>query len=188
MADIQATDLRKGTAIVFEGGLYRVLNFEHRTPGNKRGFVQTKLRNLMDGTQRVMKFSATDFLERAHIETREMDYLYADGTGRVFMDTETYDQITIPADVIGEANPWLHDGMRVLVELYQANAIGLQLPKGVEAVVAETEPVVKRQTASKSNKPATLENGVVVQVPPFIEAGDRIRVDADEARYIERVK
>jgi elongation factor P len=188
MADIQATALRKGTAILYEGNLYRVLDFEHRTPGNKRGFVQTKLRNVIDGTQRVTKFSATAMVERAHIETREMDYLYADANGHVFMDTETYDQITIPEGILGDAASWLAEGMKVLVELHQANAIGVRLPKGVEAVVAETEPVVKGQTASKSNKPAKLENGVVVQVPPFIEVGDRILVDADEARYIERCK
>ena len=188
MAEIPATDLRKGTAIVYEGALYRVLDFEHRTPGNKRAFVQTKLRNLLDGTQRVTKFSATEMLERAYIETREMDYLYADAQGSVFMDTETYDQITIPPDVLGAATSWLTEGMRLLVELHEGRAIGVRLPKGVEAVVAETEPVIKGQTAAKSNKPAKLENGVVIQVPPFIEVGDRIRVDAEEQRYIERCK
>ena len=127
-------------------------------------------------------------MERAHIETREMDFLYAEPTGLVLMDTQTYDQITIPSDLVGEASSWLAEGMRVLVETHEGNPIGIELPKALEAVVRETEPVVKGQTAARSNKPATLENGVVVQVPPFIEAGDRIRVDPTEGRYIERAK
>jgi elongation factor P len=188
MADIQATELRKGTAIVLDGVLYRVLTFEHRTPGNKRGFVQTKLRNLIDGTQRQVKFGATDMVERAHVETREMEFLYSDGTGYVFMDTETYEQSTLQQEVLGGTEKWLTEGMRALVEMYAGNPIGVQLPKGVDAVVAETEPVVKGQTAAKSNKPAKLENGVVIQVPPFIEAGEKIRVDPYEDRYIERAK
>jgi elongation factor P len=188
MADIQATELRKGTAIVYEDSLYRVLDFEHRTPGNKRGFVQTKLRNVLDGTQREVKFSTNDSVERAVIETREMEHLYADGTSHVFMDTENYEQISIPGDVLGDTVLWLTEGVRVLVEMYADRAIGVRLPKGVEAVVADTEPVVKGQTASRSYKPARLENGVVIQVPPFIGAGDRIRVDAEESRYIERCK
>ncbi len=188
MASVQATDLRRGTAVVYEGALYRVLEFEHRTPGNKRGFVQTKLRSLVDGTQRTVKFGTGDFLERAVIETREMDYLYADGHGRVFMDIENYEQLPISAEILGDAEAWLTEGMRLMVEIHEGRPIGVRLPKGVEAVVAETEGVVKGQTAARSSKPARLENGVVVQVPPFIEVGDRILVDAEEARYIERCK
>jgi elongation factor P len=145
--DIQATALRRGTAIIHEGVPYRVLEFEHRTPGNKRGFVQTKIRNLLDGTQREVKFSTNDSVERAIIEAREMDYLYPESDGG-----------------------------------------GLQLPKAVEIGIKETEPVIKGQTAAKSNKPAVLENGVTVQVPTFLGSGDRIRVDPGELRYIERAK
>jgi elongation factor P len=188
MADIQATALRRGTTILWDGTPYRVLEFEHRTPGNKRGFVQTKLRNLMDGTQREVKFSAADFLERAVIQTREMDYLYADASGHVFMDAESYEQVTVNDELLGEGKAWLAEGMRVLVEMLEGRAIGIELPKVVEIEVAETEPVVKGQTAAKSNKPATLSNGVVIQVPPFIGVGERIRVDSGEQRYIERAK
>jgi elongation factor P len=188
MADVQATELRKGMAIVLDGVLRRVPAFAHRTPGNKRGFVQTTLRSLIDGTQKQVKFGATDMVERAHVETREMEFLYSDGTGCVFMDTETYEQTTLQPQVLGGTEKWLIEGMRALVEMYGDNPIGVQLPKGVDAVVAETEPVVKGQTAAKSNKPAKLENGVVVQVPPFIEVGERIRVDPYEDRYIERAK
>jgi elongation factor P len=188
MADVQATELRKGMAVIYEGNPYRVLSFEHRTPGNKRGFVQTKLRNMRDGTQREVKFSATELIERAHLESREMDYLYADGSSAVFMDTESYEQIAISDDALGEAKPWLAEGMRLYVDLLDGNPIGVQLPKSIEATVREAEPVVRGQTAAKSNKPAVLENGIAIQVPTFIEAGDRIRVDPTELRYVERAK
>ena len=188
MAGLQATALRRGTAILHDGVPYRVLDFEHRTPGNKRAFVQTKLRNLLDGTQREVKFSATEFLERALIDTREMDYLYSDANGAIFMDVENYEQIPLDEEALGAAAPWLTEGMRLLVELLDGRPIGVELPKAVEASVAETEGVVKGQTAARSNKPATLENGVTVQVPPFINVGDRIRVHPAELRYLERVK
>ena len=188
MSDIQATGLRRGTTIIYENAPFRVLDFEHRTPGNKRGFVQTKLRNLLDGTQREVKFSATDFLQRAHVETREMDYLYQESGGYVFMDAETYEQLTLGNDLLGESAGWLSESMRVLVEMLDGRPIGIELPKTLEVVVAETEGVVKGQTAARSNKPAVLENGFTVQVPPFINAGDRIRVDPGELRYVERVK
>ncbi len=188
MAEIQATSLRRGTPIVVEGIPYRVLKFEHRTPGNKRGFVQTKLRNLLDGTQRDVRFSASEFVQRAHVEAREMEYLYAEPDAVVFMDTETYDQVSLSKGVLGDAAPWLSDGMRIHVELLDGAPIGIQLPKTVEIDVREAEAVVRGQTAAKSSKPAVLENGVSLQVPPFIEAGDRIRVDPGELRYVERSK
>jgi elongation factor P len=125
---------------------------------------------------------ASEVVERAHIDTRAMDYLYKDGDGYVFMDVENYEQITIPSDFLGELAAWLVDGMRVEVQLLDGQPIGLELPKTVEIEVAEAEPVVKGQTAAK------LANGVMVQVPPFVKAGDRIRVDPAERRYIERVK
>jgi elongation factor P len=188
MAGIQATRLRRGMAVFFEGQPFRVMEFEHRTPGNLPAFVQTKLRNLLDGTQRTQKFMASEFLERAVTDSREMDFLYADGDGYHFMDVETYDQIAVPEESLGEAAVWLSDGMRVTVQLLDGNAIGVDLPKSIEATVAEAEPVIKGQTAAKSSKPAKLQNGVAIQVPPFIKAGDRVRVDPEERRYIERVK
>lgn len=185
---IQATALRRGTAVLHEGVPYRVLDFEHRTQGRKSGFVQVKLRNLLDGTQREVRFASTDFLERAYVETKEMDYLYSDGSDVVLMDVESYEQHAIPTDQLRDVVPWLQDGMRLGVEVLEGRPIGVQLPKAVEIEVAEAEPVVRGQTAAKSNKPATLANGVVVQVPTFIDAGDRIRVDPAERRYLERVK
>jgi elongation factor P len=188
MASIQANALRKGTVILHENHPYRVLSFEHRTPGNKRGFVQTKLRNLRDGTQREVKFSATESVEKAHVDVREMEYLYSDGSGAVFMDTENYEQLSIDDEGVGDAKPWLTEGMRLQIDLLNGDPIGLQLSKTVEATVREAEAVVRGQTAARSSKPATLENGVSIQVPPFIEAGDRIKVDPGELRYVERVK
>ena len=188
MAEIQATSLRRGTPIVHEGIPYRVLQFEHRTPGNKRGFVQTKLRNLLDGTQREVRFSASQLVERARVEAREMEYLYAEPDAAVFMDTESYEQLHLSKEALGDAAPWLSDGMCIHVELLDGNPIGVQLPKTVEIGVRDAEPVLKGQTAAKSTKPAVLDNGVGLQVPPFIEAGDRIKVDPAELRYIERCK
>ncbi len=186
--DIQATALRKGTSIIYEGTPYRVLEFAHRTPGNKRGFVQTKLRNLLDGTQRAVKFSTNDSVQRAIVEAREMDYLYREGDAGVFMDTETYDQLTIGAEMFADASPWLTEGVRLIVEVLDGRPIGLKLPKTVEIGIKDTEPVVKGQKAAKSNKPATLDNGVTFQVPTFLEPGDRIRVDPEELLYVERAK
>lgn len=188
MAVIQANSLRRGTAIIRDGVPYRVLSFEHRTPGNKRAFVQVKLRSLLDGTQRDVKFSSTEQLERAGVETRDMDYLYSDAAGAVLMDSESYEQFTIDDETLGDAKAWLGEGMRVVVESLDGRPIGIELPKTVEAVVRDTEGVVKGQTAARSNKPATLENGITVQVPPFINVGDKIRVDPGELRYVERVK
>jgi len=188
MAGIQATDIRKGTVIIYEGAAYRVLQFEHRTPGNLRAFVQAKLRHLRDGTQKEVRFSATEFVERAHVDTREMDYLYSESDGAVFMDIETYEQTTLSDEDIGDARPWLAEGMRVQIQMLNDSPIGIQLPKVVELRIAECEPVLKGQTAAKSNKPAVLENGVAIQVPQFIKVGDRVRVDPGELRYIERAK
>jgi len=190
MADgIQATALRRGTTVIHDGIPHRVLEFEHRTPGNKRGFVQTKLRNLLDGTQREVKFSATDLVERAIIEARDMDFLYSEGEeSGVFMDAENYEQISIQGPMYRDAAPWLGEGLRVAVEIFDGRAIGIRLPKVVTVRVRETEPVLKGQTAAKSTKPATLENGMLIQVPPFVDAGDRIRVDPGEVRYVERAK
>ncbi len=188
MAGIQATGLRKGTTILYENAPYKVLEFEHRTLARQRGFVDTKLRNLVDGTQRKVKFWATETLERAHVESREMDYLYSDGRAFMFMDVESYEQVELSNDLVGPTAAWLSDGMRISVETLDGTPIGLRLPKTLEVTVRETEAHIKGQTAARSTKPAVLENGVRVQVPTFVESGDRIRVDPSEAAYVERVK
>jgi elongation factor P len=188
MPDISATALRRGTTILYERAPYKVLEFEHRTLARQRGFVDTKLRNLLDGSQRKVKFWATETLERVHVERREMDYLYGDGGAYVFMDAETYEQIEIPRDLVGDAEAWLSEGIRLGIETLDGTPIGVKLPTTLEATVRETEAHIKGQTAARSTKPAVLENGVRVQVPTFISSGDRIRVDPSQASYVERVK
>ena len=188
MADIQATLLRRGTTILYENVPYKVLEFSHRTPARQRGFVDTKLRNLIDGSQRKVKFFASESVERAHIEGHELAYLYADGNGFVFMDNEDYEQITLDRELVGDAGAWLAEGMQLTIEFLDGTPIGVTLPKTLEAVVRETEARIKGQTAARSSKPATLENGVRIQVPTFIRQGERVRVDPVEAKYIERVK
>jgi len=189
MADtLQATQIRKGNTLVYDGVLYRVLDFEHRTQGRKSGFVQVKLRDVLAGTQREVKLSATEFVERARIDTSEMDALYREGDSWVFMDVETYEQVHVGDELLGDSAQWLSEGMRVLVEQHDGRHIGVQVPKTIEIEVVEAEAVVKGQTAARSTKPARLANGVVVQVPQFIEAGDRVRVDTSDGHYIERAK
>jgi elongation factor P len=188
METIQATEIRKGTLVIYEGSPYRVLSFEHRTPGNKRGFIQAKLRHLIDGTQRDIKLGSSEYVERARIDAREMDYLYADGSSYVFMDIATYEQHSLPNDLLGDSAVWLSENMRIGIETLDGSPIGIQLPKTIEITVRETESVVKGQTAARSTKPAILENGVRIQVPTFLNSGDRIRVDPEEGRYIDRVK
>ncbi len=188
MPAIQATALRRGTTIRYENAPYKVLEFSHRTPARQRGFVDTKLRNLLDGSQRKVKFFAAETLERVHVEGRAMDYLYSDGNAFVFMDAESYEQLEIPRDLVGDNEPWLSEGMRLAIELLDGSPIGIRLPTTIEAVVRETEAHIKGQTAARSTKPAVLANGVRLQVPTFISPGDRIRVDPAQATYVERVK
>ncbi len=188
MPGIPATALRRGTTILYEKAPYKVLEFEHRAPARQRGFVDTKLRNLLDGSQRQVKFWATDAVERVHVEARDMDYLYADGSSFVFMDAESYEQLEIPRDLVGDNERWLSEGMRLAIELLDGSPIGVKLPNTIEAVVRETEAHIKGQTAARSTKPAVLANGVRIQVPTFISSGDRIRVDPSQAAYVERVR
>jgi elongation factor P len=185
---MQANELRRGMNVMLDGKPYRVMESEIRTPGKGRAFIQVKFRSILDGTQRELKLGTGDQVDEADIESKDMDYLYSEGEGAVFMDIESYEQTTIPNDVLGDAKPWLSEGMRCAVELLDGVPIGVTLPKVVEIKVRSAEPVVKGQTAAKSNKPAVLDNGVTIQVPPFIEAGDKLRVDPTEQRYIERAK
>ena len=174
--------------VMIDGRPYRVMESEIRTPGKGRAFIQVKFRSILDGTQKELKLSTGDQVEEADIESKEMDYLYGEPDGAVFMDLQSYEQVTISNDVLGEGRPWLSENMRCWVDLLDGVPIGVTLPKVVEIKVRSAEPVVKGQTAAKSSKPAVLENGVSIQVPPFIEPGDKLRVDPAEGRYIERAK
>jgi len=174
--------------IVFQGEPCKVLEARHHTPGNLRAMIQAKLRNMRTGSSFEHRFRSVDTIERAMMEQHEMEYLYSDGSHHHFMNTETYEQIALSDDEMGDAAPWLAAGLKIQVEFYEGRPMGIELPPSLELTVTATEPSMKGATVSNVNKPATLENGVTVQVPPFVNEGDRIRVDPIEGRYIERAK
>ena len=185
---MQATDIRTNMVIVFDGELCRVMEFRHHTPGNLRAMVQAKLRNLRTGSQFEHRFRSNDSIEHAYIDSQEMEYMYADDHLYHFMNTSTYEQIGIDAEALGDAAKWLTDGMTIDVQMYDGSPIGVDLPKTVVCRVAETQPMLKGATAASSNKPATLANGVVINVPHFVEEGSDVVVDPAESRYLERAK
>ena len=185
---IPATQIRRGMVILFEGNLCKVVDFRHHTPGNLRAMVQTKLRNLKSGSTFEHRFRSADTVERAVLEQHEMEYLYSDGAGHHFMNTENYEQTHFSNEDLGDMAEWLTPGLRIQAEFYEGQPIGIDLPDSIELTVTSTEPTLKGATVSNVNKPATLENGVTIQVPPFINEGDRIRVSPTEGRYIERAK
>lgn len=185
---ISATQIRKGMVIVFEGEPCKVVDFRHHTPGNLRAMVQTKLRSLRTGSSFEHRFRSADTVERAHLEQSEMEYLYSDGTQHHFMNTQNYEQTALNEEDLGDAAQWLMPGLKLEVEFYEGAPIGIDLPDSLELTVTQTEPSLKGATVSNVNKPATLENGVTIQVPPFINEGDKIRVNPSESRYIERAK
>lgn len=185
---IPATQIRRGMVIVFEGQPCKVLEFRHHTPGNLRAMIQTKLRNIRTGASFEHRFRSADTVDRASLEQHEMEYLYSDGSHHHFMNTENYEQTALSEEELGDAAPWLMPGMKIQAEFYEGSPIGIDLPPSMEFTVTQTEPQLKSATVSNVNKPATLENGVTITVPPFINEGDRIRVDPTEGRYIERAK
>ncbi|MBS1795223.1 MAG: elongation factor P [Acidobacteria bacterium] len=185
---ISANEIRKGMVILFEGTPVRVMEFRHHTPGNLRAMVQTRLRNLLTGNSFEHRFRSADSLEVVRLDQQKMEYLYSDGSHHHFMNSETYEQVALTDDELGDAAQWLTEGLKIDVEFYEGTPIGITLPPSMELTVVETEPVLKGATASNSNKPAKLENGVTLYVPPFIVEGEKIRVNPAEARYMERVK
>jgi elongation factor P len=174
--------------ILFEGKLVKVVDFRHHTPGNLRAMVQTKLRDLRTGNSFEHRFRSADTIDKATLEQHEMEYLYSDGSQHHFMNTENYEQIGLSEDDLGDAAQWLMPGLKIQAEFYEGQPIGVELPASMELTVTSTEPSLKGATVSNVNKPATLENGVTIQVPPFVNEGDRIRVDPSEGRYMERAK
>jgi elongation factor P len=188
MADtLLATQLRKGMIIKVENKLFRIFDRQHVTPGNLRGFVRIKMRNIQNGSMAEEKFRSEDVLERVSLEQKEMQYLYNDADGYHFMDTVTFDQVQLQADLLGDMVGFLKPEMNVEVEFYGENPIGIELPQSVDLLVTETMPAIKGATATNQTKPATLETGVVIQVPPFIGEGDRIRVNTETGEYQTRV-
>jgi len=185
---MKATDIRKGHVLLIDGQPCRVLDFQHRTPGNLRAFVQVRFRNLVTGNTFDQRISATDFVDEARLDTRELQVLYRDGSGTHVMDLQTYEQYTLSDDVVGDAAPWLQPEMRILVEWLDGRPIAVELPSVVELEVVETAPVMRGATKTASTKPARLSNGVTVQVPEFITEGEKVRVDPREGVYLERAK
>jgi len=185
---IPATQIRKGMVIVFEGEPCRVVEFRHHTPGNLRAMIQTKLRSLRSGSSFEHRFRSVDTIERAALEQHEMEYMYSDGSHHHFMNTENYEQVALSDDELGDSAQWLSPGLKIQAEFYEGSPIGVDMPPSIELTVMQTEPSMKGATVSNVNKPATLENGVTIQVPPFVNEGDRIRVDPNEGRYLERAK
>ncbi|MCC6364806.1 MAG: elongation factor P [Bryobacterales bacterium] len=183
---LTATQLRPGMVIKFNNELYSVFKMEHRTPGNLRGFVQVKMRNLRSGSQIEHRFSSEDRVEKAMLDEHEMEYLYDDGEYFYFMNTENYEQMHFTKDLLGDAVNYLVPNLKVAVEFYEGKPIGVELPPTVDLTVVETEPGLKGATVSNVTKPAKLESGLVVQVPPFINQGEKIRVSTAEGTYQER--
>ena len=183
---ISATELRPGMVIVHNGELYRAHSVVHKTPGNLRGFVQAKLRNLRSGSMNEHRFRSEDRIERASLDTHEMQYLYSDGSGHHFMNQESYDQVDLSDDVVGEAMKYLLPETVITVDFYEGNPVSVELPTTVALRIVETEPGMKGATASASYKPAKLETGLVAQIPQFLEAGTVIKIDTRDGSYLER--
>ena len=183
---ISGVDIRPGNIIEFEGGLWRAVKIQHTQPGKGGAYMQVEMKNLIDGRKMNNRFRSDERVERVRLDTKDFQFLYRDGDSLVFMDKDTYDQIHLPADMLGEAAAFLQDGMDVVLELYDEKPISVQLPEQVEATIVEADAVVKGQTASSSYKPAVLDNGVRVMVPPHITAGTRIVVDVYEQAYVRR--
>lgn len=172
--------------IKFNNELHSVFSMVHRTPGNLRGFVQAKMRNLRTGSMTEHRFSSEDKIERVALDEQEMEYLYQDGDDYYFMNTETFEQMHLTKDILGDSVMYLIPNMKVAIEFYESKPISVELPASVEMTVMETEPGLKGATVSNVTKPAKMETGLIVQVPPFINEGERIRVSTSEGTYLER--
>ena len=183
---IPATQLRPGMVVKFNNDLFSVFKMEHRTPGNLRGFVQVKMRNFKSGTMIEHRFSSEDKVEKASLDEQEMEYLYDDGEYFYFMNTESFEQMHLVKDLLGDATDYLTPNLKVLVEFYEGKPISVELPATVDLTVAETEPGIKGASVSNVTKAAKMETGLVVQVPPFINEGEKIRVSTSDASYQAR--
>ena len=172
--------------VKFNNELHTVFSMVHRTPGNLRGFVQAKMRNIRSGSMIEHRFSSEDKVERISLDEQEMEYMYDDGDSFYFMNTENFEQMHLTKDMLGDGVYYLIPQLKVNVEFYEGKAISVELPPSVEMTVVETEPGLKSATASSVTKPAKMETGLVVQVPPFINEGEKIRVDTAEGAYLSR--
>jgi elongation factor P len=183
---ISATQMRPGMIIKHKDQLHLVFKVEHRTPGNLRAFIQAKLRNLKTGGMFEERFRSADNIEKVVVDEVPMEFLYADGDDYYFMNPEDYEQTVLKGSTLGDAIEYLTPNLRIEVSYYDGNAVGIELPTNVELTVIETEPGLKSATASSVTKPAKTETGLVVQVPSFINEGEKIRVDTSEGTYMSR--
>jgi elongation factor P len=183
---LKATQIRGGQILIRDGELFRVESVDHVTPGKGRAHVQTHLRNMRTGSAYDVRYASDDKVEKAILDTVEMEYLYADGDSHVFMNNETYEQFPMPAELLGKAMNYLLPNTTVKVVLHEDNPVGLELPNSVKLKIVETEPGLKGATAAGSAKPAILETGLTVNVPQFVEVGETIEVDTRSGSYLTR--
>ena len=185
---INGNEVRPGNVIEYDGSLWVAVKSQAVKPGKGPAYNQVELKNLIDGRKLNNRFGSDEKVERARIDTKDFQYLYKEGDMLVFMDTDTYEQINLAEDFVGERAAFLQDGMTVTLEMHEERPIGISLPDQVTLEITETEPTIKGQTAASSYKPAMLENGVRVMVPPFVSAGERIVVDTNEIAYVRRAE
>ena len=186
MPQISVNDLKNGITLELDNGLFQVVEFQHVKPGKGHAFVRSKLKNVRSGAVVEKTFRAGETVERANIDKREMQYLYTDGDGYVFMDNETYDQISVSAEALGDTANYVTEGSTATLLMYGSEIVGSDMAASVELTITETEPGIQGDRVSGATKPATLETGLVVQVPLFIEQGERIKVDTRSGDYISR--
>lgn len=185
---IKANDIRRGMVVTIDGNNFVVVDFAHHTPGNLRAMVQTKLRNMNSGVIIEKRLRSVDQIEVPFVETKEYEYLYSAGDEHVFMDTETYDQEHFSAEILGTAMQYLLPNTKVMVQYVASKAVSIDVPASIDLTVTDTPPSIKGATATNQYKEATLETGLKVQVPPFINPGEKIRIDTRTGEYVERVK
>ena len=185
---MMASEVRKGLVLMVDGQPCRVTDFQHRTPGNLRAFVQVRMRNLVSGNTFDTRFIATEYVDEARLDTKEFQVLYRDDQGVHVMDAKTYEQYTLTNEIIGDAAPWLEPEIHIQAELLDGQVVGIQLPAAMEYTIVDTSPVMKTATKTASGKPAKLSNGLTIQVPEFLDTGVRVRVDPRTGTYLERAK
>jgi elongation factor P len=183
-----ATQIRRGMVLVFEGEPCRVIEFRHHTPGNLRAMVQAKLKNLRTGSNFEHRFRAADSIEKAAMETHELEFMYQGGDTYHFMNVQNYDQLEMDEEMLGDAAQWMQAGMKIQAEYYDGRPIGIQLPNSMILEIVETAPVMKTATKTASSKPAKLENGATINVPEFVATGERVRVNPNTGEYMDRAK
>lgn len=185
---INAVEIRPGNILEYEGGLWRAVKIQHTQPGKGGAYMQVEMKNLIDGRKNNVRFRSAETLEKVRLETQDFQFLFAEGDTLTFMDKDSYEQVSLDAGILGDAAAFLQGGMDVVMELWEERPISVQLPDTIEALIVEADAVVKGQTASSSYKPAILENGVRIMVPPHIGAGTRIVVDVYEQAYVKRAE